>query len=100
MTLTEIIDVTIANKRVRVPVCGDPATTEKVAEKVTRRVHQIEEDYGRVNTQEYALRAAFEFAAELEALHSARAEETRALTKRLQQILSRLRDLEMEHSPD
>lgn len=58
----ELLRVKIANATVSVPVCDDEETTREVARKVTERIEAIEESTGRIDSQAFALRAAYEFA--------------------------------------
>ncbi len=92
----DVVEIRIANTRVRVPLHKDMAATQALADRITARIEEIQAGYGRVSTQEYALRAAFEFAAEMEAMQADQQETIHNLTTRLQRILTRLRDLTLE----
>lgn len=97
MTRPETIKVKIANSSVRVPLYKDRRTSTRIAEELSERIQEIEDEYGLVSTQEYALRLAFEFATELETLRQEQDEATQELTRRLQRVLTRLRDIALEH---
>lgn len=86
----ELMEVTLAGVRLRVPVYLDPETTLAIAERVNDRIKAIEAASTRIDSQAFALTAAFEFATELHAANAERDQDHRDLTKRLNALTSRL----------
>ena len=58
------IDVQISGRILRVPVVDTPAQTKKIAAIVSKRLDEIEAESDRIDTQAFALQAAFSFVAE------------------------------------
>jgi hypothetical protein len=90
--------VTIANMKVQVPLYVDESTTQSIAERVSERVRAIEGRYGRIDNLGFALRAAFEFAAELNEAEEAAEDDGRELRTALSAIATRLQELRTEFS--
>lgn len=93
------IEARIANVKLRLPVVRDPKTTLELAEEVTARIKAMEEKAGRVDSQAFALQAAFAYAAELHAERAEREDDTRDLLKALDAIAASLNRLLEEHPP-
>lgn len=89
--LPEQMTVTIAKASVQVPIYRDLETTRALAHRVSDRIAQIAQAYGRLDTHAFALRAAFEFATDLEAAKEELADENRELALALEPILAKLR---------
>ena len=87
----------IAGTFVELPLIRDEAYTAQIAEKVTERFREIEAASSRINTQAFALQAAFSFAAELERLTADREEEGRELVDALARLAGRLEALIQQH---
>lgn len=85
--------VHLGKARIRVPIVGDEATTLRLAEELSARLQQIETESERIDTQAFALRAAFEYAAELHRLRRERDEEQHDLAIVLDRVVSSLQDL-------
>lgn len=85
--------VRIANASVEIPVYQDEKTTLAIVERVTGRIREIEETYNRVDSQAYALRAAYEFAIELDQAQRAAEHESRDIIVALDEVMTRLNDL-------
>jgi len=93
------IPVKIANATVQVPVHIDEATTQALAEEVNARIQAIQEGSDRIDTQAFALRAAYELAANLHAENQRQERETKELLVALDAIASRLKQLAAEFAP-
>ncbi len=92
------INVKIANATVSVPVYEDEETTRQIARMVTDRIQAIEESAGRIDSQAFALRAAYEFAT---ALHDARREQQadeQQIATALDAVATRLQHLADEYA--
>lgn len=83
----------IANVKLRLPLYRDRQTTLEIAEEVTARIAEMEERVGRVDSQAFALQAAFAYAAELHAEQAEREQDTRELLKMLDGIATQLNGL-------
>lgn len=93
------VETRIANVRLRLPVYRDKQTTLELAEAVTARIGEMEEKAGRVDSQAFALQAAFAYAVELHAERAERDGDTRELLKALDAIATQLNGL-LEQSGD
>ncbi|MCC6487668.1 MAG: cell division protein ZapA [Candidatus Hydrogenedentes bacterium] len=62
MTKEQLIQVKLGGKTVQVPVFQDEKTTLQIVASVNARLRDIEESSTRVDTQAYALQAAYLFA--------------------------------------
>lgn len=82
------VEAAVGGMRLRVPVCCDPETTQAVVEAVNRRLKEIELKSDRVDSQRFALLAAYSFASDLQKCHMDDEDETRSLLK----ILDRIND--------
>lgn len=85
--------VRIANASIEVPVFQDQETTLEIAHHVTAQVQAIEKSYGRIDTQAFALRAAFDLAVELEQIRRNAEQESRDMIMALDELVTRLKDL-------
>lgn len=90
---SEYVDARIANVNLRLPVYRDKQTTLELAEKVSALIGAMEEKAGRVDSQAFALQAAFSYAVELHAERAAQDGDTRELLKALDGIASKLNGL-------
>lgn len=88
---SELVRIEIAGVTITVPVYGDVMHTRRLAAEVTRRISQIEQQSTKVDTQAFALAAALSFAADLNKSQEDRAQDTRALLRTLDKILTELR---------
>lgn len=100
----DTIEVTIGRTKLFVPVVVDEATTLRVAERINNRLEAYQMQGGRIDDLTFALRAAFEFAADFERVSRKRAEEVLRLkqeaeeesdqvTEALDKILQTLRGI-------
>ena len=62
------VKVKLGRKTIEVPVYEDSRATLKLADLVNERLKAIEAESGRIDTQAFALEAAFAYAAEAQAL--------------------------------
>lgn len=85
--------VRIANVNMRVPVFLDEETTERIAQEVDACIARIEAESTIIDTQKFALLAAFSFAVEKHALLEEQDQDTRDLVKALESLASRLKAL-------
>ena len=83
----------IANAKISVPLHKDANTSKKISEEVSERIREIEDETGRIDTQAYALRAAFEFAAKAHAQQEGHEKDIAEFIKALDAIQSRLREI-------
>ncbi len=97
--MPETTRLKIANVTVPVPVYVDEKTSQAVARQVSERIKEIEETFGRVDTQGYALRAAYEFAAELHALQRQNDTDTQEVNSALSALATRLQEIANEFQP-
>jgi len=87
------VEARIANVKLRLPVFRDKQATLALADEVTARIAAMEESAGRVDSQAFALQAAFAYAMELEAEQADRDKDTRELLKVLDGIATQLNAL-------
>ena len=93
------ITVKIANSTLEVPVYRDPATTEAIAQAVSKRIERITEASQSFDSYWFALLAAFEIACELDAHEREKTDDEAAYSRELLQILSRIRALTSPLNP-
>jgi len=87
------IQVQLGKAKILVPVCEDEETTRAIAERVTARLKQIEEESDRIDTHAFALQTAFSFATEVHALRGDSEQDTREITLALDKIATRLKEI-------
>ncbi len=87
----------VANVSLDLPIQGDEANTRRLAKDLTRRIRAIEERSARVDTQAFAILAAYELAAELDAAHRDQQAGDKELVVLLDRLTNRLRGLLDEH---
>jgi len=85
------VEARIANVKLRLPIYRDKQTTLEIADELTARIAEMEEKAGRVDSQAFALQAAFAYAVELRAEQDERDRDTRDLLKMLDGIAGQLR---------
>ena len=85
--------VMIGRNKVSVPLYRDLETTETIAGEVAERLEQIETKSPVVDTQKFAVQAAYEFAMERRALEDEQREDTQDLVKALERLAKELRQL-------
>lgn len=86
-------EVRIAGLRVLVPIHVNQETTEKLAQEITERVEGIEKEGSPINTQRFALKAAYLYAMEVAETKAAYHRDVQELTKALERLNSSLKDL-------
>jgi cell division protein ZapA (FtsZ GTPase activity inhibitor) len=89
----DFVQARVAKVNLRLPVYRDRQTTLAIAEEVSARVAAMEEQAGRIDSQAFALQAAFAYAVELHAEKAERDGDTRDLVKALDRIASQLKRL-------
>lgn len=89
----DFVQARVAKVNLRLPVYRDRQTTLAIAEEVSARVAAMEEQAGRIDSQAFALQAAFAYAAELHAEKAERDGDTRDLLKVLDRIAGQLKRL-------
>jgi cell division protein ZapA (FtsZ GTPase activity inhibitor) len=85
--------IKIANMSLQVPIYQDTQTTQKIAKQISTVLADIEKKSPRIDTQAFALQAAFEYAT---LLHQSKIEaesDTKELLMALDEVVSRLRNL-------
>lgn len=87
----DFVQARVAKVNLRLPLYRDKQTTLAIAEEVSARVAQMEEQAGRIDSQAFALQAAFAYAAELHAEKDERDADTRDLLKVLDRIAGQLK---------
>lgn len=85
--------VRIRNLPVVVPIVENQAVTEALVTQLETRLTEIEEGAGRVDTQAFALRAAFDSLAELHQLRQEHEHDHKDLLKALSALSDRLQSL-------
>lgn len=86
--------VRIRSIPVTLPIHIDMETTGILAREVEERLKRIEDDSDIIDTQRFAIQAAYEFAGELHDLEARQEQDTRDLVKALERIATQLRELE------
>lgn len=89
----EKIKVKVAGMTVVLPVHEDMDTTAKIVAEVEKRLARIEDESDVVNTQQFAIQAAYEFAAKLHEEECRHREDERDMIKALEQLSSQLKQL-------
>lgn len=87
----EFIQARVAKVNLRLPLYRDAATTLAIADEVTAKVAELEAEAGRIDSQAFALQAAYAFAVALRQEKAAREEDNRDLLKALDRIAEQLR---------
>lgn len=87
----EFVQARVAKVNLRLPVYRDKQTTLAIADEVSARVAEMEAQAGRIDSQAFALQAAFAYAAELYAEKADREADTRDLLKVLDRIAGQLK---------
>ncbi|MCP4644667.1 MAG: cell division protein ZapA [bacterium] len=85
------LNVVIAGISITVPIWRDAETTQRIVDRVNDRIQEIEGRSRRVNTQMFALEAAFSFAQEVAKLEAARQQDETDLSEALEHLASKLR---------
>lgn len=75
------------------PVHIDLETTEKLAAELESRLQRIESESGHIDTQRFAIQAAYELAAERYDLEEQYLEESKALIKALEKLTAEFKGL-------
>ncbi len=94
------IQVRLGDSRVRVPVVDDPATTQKIADRCTRLLKQIEEDSSRIDTLNFFQLATFQLAASVHRLEAEMQHDESEILRALEQMQAKLRQLLDEFHPE
>ena len=93
------VKVKLGGKTVEVPIYRDMKATQKLAERLNERLKTIEAESGRIDTQAFALEAAYRFAAEAQRLEDdASADRTETL-KELDRLSKAIDKLTREFRP-
>lgn len=83
---TPRIKVKLGGKSLEVPVYRDMRATQKLIERLNQRLKEIETAGGRIDTQAFALEAAYTFAAEAQRLHDDVEAERHEMVKELDRL--------------
>ena len=92
----DVVRTKIANVTLNLPIYRDKKTTLEIAESVGELVAQMETRAERIDSQAFALLAAYEFARRLKALEDDNEADTRDLLKALDGIAGALNRLVAE----
>lgn len=92
--------VQLGASKVRVPVIDDPATTQKIADRCTTILQQIESESNRIDTLNFFQLTAFQLAATVHRLETERKQDEAELLYTLEQLQSKLRRLLDEFHPE
>lgn len=82
------------------PIHDDLETTSLIAQRVEDRLKRIEKESDTVDTQRFAVQAAYEFAAEMYDLDKQYEDDIHELVKALEHIATQLKDLERRYHID
>ncbi|HQN02053.1 MAG TPA: cell division protein ZapA [Candidatus Hydrogenedentes bacterium] len=93
----ETVPVKIGTISLNVPVHRNREVTVEIARRVGKKFSRIEEESGKMNTLNFTVQTAYEFAAELYDLEEQYSEETREFNKALESIASQLKTLEKRY---
>ena len=93
----DYLEVRIGNSAISVPICSDPAATQTIAKEITQRLQEIEKSSPRIDTQAFALRAAYDFAAEAYELRQRLDAADREFLRALDELNTRLNNILKEH---
>ena len=94
------MQVTLGQSLVRVPVIQDPATTEKIAEEITKKLTEIESNATRIDTLYFFQLTAFYMAAALYQANLEHDQDTHEIMKSLDKMHSKLESFLKEFTPD
>lgn len=87
----EYVQARVAKVNLRLPLYRDAATTLAIADEVTAKVAELEAEAGRIDSQAFALQAAYAFAVALHEEKAGREDDNKALLKALDRIAGQLR---------
>ena len=87
------VEVRIANIPLKVRPYQSPEKTKAIAEQITEQVRAIEKTSGKIDTQAFALQAAYELAVELDIQRQRSAAETQELLRAVSMMADRLEAL-------
>lgn len=85
--------IRIANVNLRVPVVVNEETTQDIAKEVEECIARIESESSVIDTQKFALLAAFSFAVEKQVLQAEHDQDNRDLVKALETLATQLKSL-------
>lgn len=91
--------VEVGGVKLALPVFQDRETTLRIVEEVNKRLAEIESESQRIDTQAFALEAAFSFAAQAAELEQHKQRETSEVLVSLTKLSESLRAL-LEETPD
>jgi len=89
----DFIQARVAKVNLRLPVHRDPATTLAIADEITAKVAELEAEAGRIDSQAFALQAAYAFAVALHQEKAEREADNRELLKALDRIAGQLKEM-------
>ena len=98
MTTQQYLNAKIANVTLKIPIHQDVATTKQLISQIETKIHQIEQDSPRVDTQAFALQVAYEFAVELHRVNRNTEGVNKDTLVALDALQSRLNDLVSQQS--
>lgn len=86
----DLIAVRLGKVTLQVPVVDDEETTREIAASISRRLDEIEKASPRIDTQGFALRVAYEYAAQAHGLAADLEEANRQFLRALGEVNDRL----------
>jgi len=92
-------DAKIAGATLSVPIVKDQETTAAIVQTVNERLRQIEAQSAKINTQHFALLAAYSFASEVEELRQQANDHEREFLTELDVLLTKLKAILEDESP-
>lgn len=93
------LKVRLGATTIETPVVRDESTTAHIVETVNEKLREIEQGSARVDTQAFALQAAFAFAAELFQLREAVSRQEAQLLTALDQVHRALQEIVQQSDP-
>lgn len=91
--------VLIGRRSLEVPICINAATTHRLAEEINEQLDRIETESDRVNSTEFALRAAFHYASEWRKLQEQQSLDEHELMQALREVLDSLHEILRQAAP-
>ena len=93
MTDQQYLNTKIANVSLEIPIYEDISTTKHLISKIEEKLHQIEQESPRVDSQAFALQVAYDFAVELHRANRKAEGNNKDILVALDALQSRLHEL-------
>lgn len=94
------MEVTVGGRKIIVPVYRDKETTRRIAHDLNQRLNVIEKGSKRIDTQVFALEAAFALATELAKAEQTKTSDNSEMLVALDQLRESLESLLEDHRPE